>query len=333
MSDSVNAAKTARELLAQALAALQSDPSVPPQLLAVAEPVSKGMGALFQIERSAGASLATQGPAALEAVRGALALLQQQPTSIPQVQLALRAVAASLSIVHELAPAARGAVAAPAAPGGPDRAWPSPAAVAGGQARTAADRAPKSAAVPQVPMTPQAQAPAVPQVPPTPSPRSAAIPQVPPTPSPRSAAIPQAPPTPRVGAIAQPPRLDAGAIQPPPAIRTAIDSSKAVRVDAALGAHSSSNFYKGLSGTDVVEHGGVFVSTYRVPSVGTPVALRISLPGGYEFDALGVVRWTREASECGEPGFGAQLVQLTAEARQLVYRYVRNREPLLYDDL
>ena len=32
------------------------------------------------------------------------------------------------------------------------------------------------------------------------------------------------------------------------------------------------------------------------------------------------------------PGFGAQFTQITPEARQLVYRYVRNREPIFHDD-
>jgi hypothetical protein len=48
------------------------------------------------------------------------------------------------------------------------------------------------------------------------------------------------------------------------------------------------------------------------------------------------VRWRREPSDSGSdapPGFGAQFTEITAEARQLVYRYVRNREPMFHDDL
>jgi hypothetical protein len=107
------------------------------------------------------------------------------------------------------------------------------------------------------------------------------------------------------------------------------------QVTAELGAHSPSNFYKGLSGNDIIDHGGLFVSTYRLPKIGQPVRLRVSLPGGYEFEANAVVRWRREASDAGNdapPGFGAQFTEITAEARQLVYRYVRNREPLFHDD-
>jgi uncharacterized protein (TIGR02266 family) len=106
--------------------------------------------------------------------------------------------------------------------------------------------------------------------------------------------------------------------------------------NADLGAHSVTNFFKGLSGNDIIDHGGLFVSTYMVPKIGTPVRLKVSLPGGYEFEANAVVRWSREQSEGGAdapPGFGAQFTQIAPEARQLIYRYVRNREPLFHDDL
>jgi uncharacterized protein (TIGR02266 family) len=106
-------------------------------------------------------------------------------------------------------------------------------------------------------------------------------------------------------------------------------------VNADLGTASPTNFYKGLSGNDVIDHGGVFVATYMIPKIGSVVRLKVSLPGGYEFEANGVVRWAREQSDAGDvqPGFGAQFTQITPEARQLVYRYVRNREPLFHDDL
>jgi Tfp pilus assembly protein PilZ len=85
-----------------------------------------------------------------------------------------------------------------------------------------------------------------------------------------------------------------------------------------------------------VDHGGLFVSTYKLPPLGHAVRVRVSLPGGYEFEANAVVRWRREPSDSGSdapPGFGAQFTEITAEARQLVYRYTRNREPMFHDDL
>jgi len=109
------------------------------------------------------------------------------------------------------------------------------------------------------------------------------------------------------------------------------------RVNAELGAHSPTNFYKGLSGNDVVDSGGIFIATYQVPPIGKDLLIRVTLPGGYEFEAKGVVRWTREAdplsTDSVSPGFGAQFTEISPEARQLVYRYARNREPLFHDDL
>jgi hypothetical protein len=72
-----------------------------------------------------------------------------------------------------------------------------------------------------------------------------------------------------------------------------------------------------------------------IPKIGSPVRLRVSLPGGYEFEANAIVQWAREQGGDAEapPGFGAKFTAITAEARQLVYRYVRNREPLFHDDL
>ena len=101
-----------------------------------------------------------------------------------------------------------------------------------------------------------------------------------------------------------------------------------------LGTRSASNFYKGLSGNDVVEHGGIFVATYKIPKIGSKVQLHLMLPGNYEFHAHAVVQWVRETrGDSMEPGFGARFVDISPEGRQLVYRYARNREPLFYDDL
>lgn len=103
-------------------------------------------------------------------------------------------------------------------------------------------------------------------------------------------------------------------------------------IDVEMGTHSTSNFYKGLGGNDVIEHGGIFVATYKVPKLGATVNLRVLLPGDYEFEAHAMVQWTREGAGA-DPGFGARFTQISPEGRQLVYRYTRNREPMFYDDL
>jgi len=109
-------------------------------------------------------------------------------------------------------------------------------------------------------------------------------------------------------------------------------------IEAALGAHSATNFYKGLASGDVVASGGLFVATYQVPPVGQELLLKVSMPGGYEFEAKGVVAWTRDVppsstASGATPGFGAQLREVSDEGRGLIQRYVRNREPLFHDDL
>jgi hypothetical protein len=139
---------------------------------------------------------------------------------------------------------------------------------------------------------------------------------------------------------AQPPAQPAWPQQAPqaaaPAQGAAPRGKGPLRVEAELGAHSTTNFYKGLSGNDVIDSGGIFIATYQIPPIGQDVVIKVSLPGGYEFEAMGVVKWTRDAPLSGAdapPGFGAQFTQITPEGRQLVYRYVRNREPLFHDDL
>jgi Tfp pilus assembly protein PilZ len=134
------------------------------------------------------------------------------------------------------------------------------------------------------------------------------------------------------------PRAAAPAAAAPAASPDAYRGADVPIIEAELGTHSVTNFYRGLSGSDVVDHGGLFVATYNVPHVGQTLKVQVSLPGGYEFEAIGVVRWTRESresmtSDVSPPGCGVQFTHISPEARQLVYRYVRNREPLFHDDL
>ena len=304
MSDVVTLARTARESLARGLTALQGDPNVPPQLLEVASPIAQAMGALHQIERSGGAQVGPGAQAALANVQTALAQLQSIPSQHPAVMAAMEAVAGALGSVHALTRAA--AAPAPAPP------------QAAAYAQTAYAQQPPQAYAP-----PPQQAYVPQQQPPMAAPAQPAYQQQ------RPAAAPVYPQQP-------PPQAQPAAQAPGGAARPKMESTPGAPVTAELGAHSQSNFYKGLSGNDIIDHGGLFVSTYKLPKIGQPVRLKVSMPGGYEFEANAVVRWCREASEAGNdapPGFGAQFVDITPEARQLVYRYVRNREPMFHDDL
>lgn len=326
MSDPVTLARAARENLARGLAALQS-PSVPPQVMSVAEPIAQAMSALHQVEASQGAARTTAGPAALNAARHALALLQQQPPGYPAVDQALEAIASSLSLIHQLAQASAAPPAAPAYPAQPAAAFagtvamsPGPATQPSAQPAWGQQAAPQAYAQQPYQQQPPAYAQAA---------QAAPAPQYQ-QPYPAPAQVAPAAPAPVAPATAAPAFPTHGTVP------SAGNAGGPLRVEAELGAHSSTNFYKGLSGNDVIDSGGIFVATYQIPEIGTNVVVKVSMPGGYEFEALGVVRWTREAPLSGSdspPGFGAQFTQISPEGRQLVYRYVRNREPLFHDDL
>jgi hypothetical protein len=342
VSDAATTARSARESLARGLNALQSDPNVPPALLDLAAPIAQAMGALHQIERTG--ALSPHADVALNNVRTALAQLQSQPASHPAVMGAMEAVAGSLGMVHRLAGMAQ-APQQQAPMTGQQPAFPQPGAAQPygatqlqpsfqqPQPPTAFQRPSQEAFGPPPPQVMQQQ----------PAPAPAMRPftgQQPMQPmQPAAPYAPQQPAQPSVRGMDPFAQHQAPApMQPPPgAAPSPMGGFSGEVVSADLGAHSPSNFYKGLSGNDIIDHGGLFVSTYKIPKIGSPVRLRVSLPGGYEFEANAVVRWSREPVDGGSndapPGFGAQFTDITPEARQLVYRYVRNREPLFHDDL
>lgn len=307
MQDPVSMARSARERLAQGLAALQS-PGVPSTLLGVAEPVAQAMSALHQIEASGGSARTESAPRALDGVRRALAALQTDTSHHNAVIQATEAVASSLALVHGLMqPAAQPAAASPAF--------------------TGAAKAPAAAPRPAAPAGPPPSAPANAFAGTMPAAQSAAQRPVPPPMAQPAAPAPAAAPA------APAPNVAAARGPAPPATGLG-------RVDAELGVHSATNFYKGLSGNDLIDSGGIFIATYQIPPIGTHLMIHVTMPGGYEFQAKGVVRWTREAPLSARagvpeapPGFGAQFTEITPEGRQLIQRYVRNREPLFHDDL
>ncbi len=347
MSEPVQLAKLAREQLAKALNALQTS-DVPDDLVDAAEPVAQAMGVLHRIERTNGADLEGR-EGALEAVRSALGRVQKVDSSHPAVEQVMEAIAASLSKVHALA---RYTPPAPAAPvqAAPVTAplpmyEPAPQPVVAVQPVYAAPRVAPQPVYAPPPQPVYAAPPQAAYAPPPAAPKPIAASPVdvgggapkPPVTS-TLASAPSAPqPAARVVPVAMEtpaPRAPAAAPSAPRAIPAPSPSQSggATKVDVELGIHSTSNFYKGLGGNDVIEHGGLFVATYKVLKINTVVALRVLLPGDYEFTASAVVQWTREGGS-SEPGFGARFTQISQEGRQLVYRYTRNREPMFYDDL
>lgn len=416
MSEPAQLAKSAREHLAAALNALQSNANVPEGLMAVAEPIAEAMSVLHRVERTDGGDLAGR-DSALENVRAALNQLQTVTEHHPAVDLVMEAVASSLAKVHALArwippvqqqqvpalgqtvataqspvasiprprvtdpvpqpapvhPAPQPVAAQPAyqppqapqpnyaPPPAAQASFPAPAAQASSPAPAAQASFPAPAAAPAANNLPAGglgytqalPAQAMPLADPFPAPQAqpAAHPAPQAQPAPQAWSAPAAQAQQPYVASAVPaatavlPQGYAPPAQPAPAASRATPAPAqpaappptqgAPRMDVELGANSTSNFYKGLGGNDVIEHGGIFVATYKIPKIGAPVVLRVLLPGDYEFQANAVVQWTRESStnDAAEPGFGARFTQIAPDARQLVYRYTRNREPLFYDDL
>ncbi len=331
MSDRVNSARQAREGLARGLGALQG-PGVPDSLQAAAEPVAEAMGQLHHIESSGGEAAAQCAPVALAAARKALRLLQAQGDN-PAVMDAMEAVAGSLGLIHGLTQGAS----APAK-GVPDTAPMK-------QRQQPAAAAPVAAPPVAVPLEPKKKKPAENIEPMAPTPRAEALP----TPEaaasngkgssqnqdPLGATAPAATPAAAQNTFESTARQDRtdAPTRPhgsPPQMPTGPEPS--MEIEAALGANSDSNFFLGLSGSDVVDHGGVFVATYNAPSLGDELMVRVLLPGGFEFRARGVVAWTR-TSRTGIPGCGIRFTHIDDEGAALVRRYVQKREPLLHDDL
>jgi Tfp pilus assembly protein PilZ len=397
MSEAAQLARVAREHLAAALKALQSNTNVPEELLDVAEPIAEAMSVLHRVERTDGANLEGR-ELALANVRAALEKIQKVPTHHPATEVVMEAVASSLSKVHALTryvpPAPAPAAVAQPVYAAPPRATPQPIPgppavqqvaiapapqpvmtqavaqpVPSGPARAAAPAAqsnpgvgPKgtliqidnqpnpfagagypAAAQPAAPQQQQHISAPLPIQAESYAPNTHPGQQQPPQqqayqqPAPPPAYQPP-PQQPQPVAYAQPPAPapPAPTAQPSPPRNTSTTvpaTPTAGRIDVELGIHSTSNFYKGLGGNDVIEAGGIFVATYKVPKIGASVNLRVLLPGDYEFNAIAVVQWTRAAGDVSDPGFGARFTQITPEGRQLVYRYARNREPMFYDDL
>ena len=100
----------------------------------------------------------------------------------------------------------------------------------------------------------------------------------------------------------------------------------------AVNLFSESNFFTGFS-QDISE-GGVFVSTYLLEPVGSEVSVSLGLPGGYEINATGIVRWVRdpvdlESSE--PPGMGIEFDSLDERSRELIREFVEQvREPAFH---
>jgi uncharacterized protein (TIGR02266 family) len=103
-----------------------------------------------------------------------------------------------------------------------------------------------------------------------------------------------------------------------------------VDLDVSLG--SDHNFYSGFA--ENLSCGGVFVATHQIRPVGENVEVCIHLPDGSEVRAAGEVRWVRLFNPESDqpPGMGLRFSDLDVPSNQAIERFLREREPLFYDD-
>jgi uncharacterized protein (TIGR02266 family) len=103
------------------------------------------------------------------------------------------------------------------------------------------------------------------------------------------------------------------------------------RLELEVSICSESNFYAGF--TENLSGSGVFVATYLIKPIGTPVTLDVQVPGLVKPMRLqGIVRWIRLPSANRElwPGMGVQFEALSAEAESVVAAFLEQREPLFF---
>ena len=300
-------ARQGREALGKALEALQQDEDVPKEVLGIIQNVAKSVGALFEAEY---ASTEPDGKACVKSALGTLsqtlALLQDVKSEHSGVQSATERIADVVTILFPLTnkpsgrPGAGSQRPASQRPGSTPPLQRSPAQRSPASAPPA-QRSPASAPPASAPPAPQ---PLVPSNRPSTRPLSSRPVSGPPAPIPTSMLPPPAP-------------IPTGGRQP---------------VEANLGATTQSNFYVGFSGE--IAHGGVFLATYEALPKDTSVSMLVTLPGGFEFECDGYVRFVRDPMDFmseSEPGMGIQFEGLSDEARDLVLRFIRKRPPIFYD--
>jgi len=306
---SAGEARQAREALGKALEALQQDEDVPEEVLGIIQNVAKSVGALFEAEY---ASTEPDGKTCVKNALGTLsqtlALLQDVKSEHSGVQTATESIADVISILFPLTnkPSVR-----------PGSASQHPESQRPASQRPASQRPASQRPASQRPASQRSSA----SAPPANRPLSSR----PPSERPLSPSNRPLSGRPVSGAPAPIPT----SMLPPPA---PIPTGERRPVEANLGATTQSNFYVGFSGE--IAHGGVFLATYEALPKDTSVSMLVTLPGGFEFECDGYVRFVRDPMDFmseSEPGMGIQFEGLSDEARDLVLRFIRKRPPIFYD--
>ncbi|HEX4337121.1 MAG TPA: TIGR02266 family protein [Polyangiaceae bacterium] len=104
-------------------------------------------------------------------------------------------------------------------------------------------------------------------------------------------------------------------------------------VDLDVTMSSEHNFYAGFA--ENISSGGLFVATYVKRPRGDRMEIVINIPGRPEpIRAVGEVRWLRDYSEQSNvpPGLGVRFVELPETDAKAIEDFLKDRDPLFYDD-
>ncbi len=106
-----------------------------------------------------------------------------------------------------------------------------------------------------------------------------------------------------------------------------------IYLDAAIDAQLENQFYTGFSGN--IRDGGIFVSTFDIQPLNTPVTVRIQLAGEQTITVDGLVQWHREyrAGTCETtPGMGIRFIDLDRSTAALIEAVLEQYPAYFYDD-
>ena len=95
---------------------------------------------------------------------------------------------------------------------------------------------------------------------------------------------------------------------------------------------SETNFFADISYD--LHSSGLFVATYDILDVGTPLNVRLVLPRRHSFQLQGTVSWVREPDNCAEdvsPGMGITFRKLSSEPSMAIRQFMSERAPLLFE--
>jgi uncharacterized protein (TIGR02266 family) len=104
-------------------------------------------------------------------------------------------------------------------------------------------------------------------------------------------------------------------------------------VDLDVTMSSEHNFYAGFA--ENISSGGLFIATHVLKPVGEKLEISVTLPDRAEaIRCRGEVRWVREYSERSNvpPGLGIRFIGLPAPDAEAIERFLKDREPLFYDE-